>query len=149
MRRTSITPEFVEWIPGPEEMAEGLLYISIKGSSTSHLCCCGCGAVVPAPISPEGWSLIYNGESASLYPSIGSWALPCQSHYWIEDDEVKWARQFSEGEIAAVRRRAGERVNVPRARRGPLPDMSEPLSPEQPDSVRAPGRRALVRWFGR
>jgi len=34
---------------------------------------------VVTPLSPTGWSLIFDGETVSLYPSIGNWNFPCRS----------------------------------------------------------------------
>jgi Family of unknown function (DUF6527) len=50
MRRTSITHEFVEYIPA--ELAEAVLYISITYRTAVHRCVCGCGNKVVTPISP-------------------------------------------------------------------------------------------------
>lgn len=60
-----------------------------------HLCACGCRTKVVTPISSTEWRLIYDGESVSLYPSIGNWQFPCQSHYWIRRNEIRWAREWS------------------------------------------------------
>lgn len=49
-------------------------------------------------------SLTYDGEDISLAPSIGNWALPCQSHYWIHRGKARWSRRYSAGEI--IRNRA-------------------------------------------
>lgn len=91
---------FVEYLPEPLE--DGVLYISIYFSTVVHLCCCGCGSEVVTPLSPDGWQLTYDGKSISIYPSIGNWSLPCQSHYWIRNGEVQWARQWSQEEIDAT-----------------------------------------------
>ena len=55
------------------------------------------------PLSPVDWKLIYDGETVSLDPSIGSWSLPCRSHYWITRGRVRWSYDFSEDEIAETR----------------------------------------------
>lgn len=92
----------------PEVIEDGVLYISIKYSTAIHKCCCGCGSEVVTPLSPTGWQLIFNGETVSLSPSIGNWSLPCQSHYWITDNEVKWAPKWSKERIELVRYRDGK-----------------------------------------
>lgn len=100
--------EFVKYIP--EKLDETTIYISIPYATAVHKCCCGCGNEVVTPFSPTDWKLIYNGESVSLYPSIGSWALPCKSHYWIRDNRVEWAPQWSQQRIDAGRiREAAEK----------------------------------------
>jgi hypothetical protein len=93
--------EFVEFIP--DDLKERTLYISIPYCTAVHKCCCGCGREVVTPLSPTGWQLIFDGKTVSLYPSIGSWSLPCQSHYFITKNKVLWARQWSGKQIAKGR----------------------------------------------
>ena len=77
----------------PEELVEeGILYISKKYNIAIHKCCCGCGNEVVTPISSSGWQLTENDGKISLTPSIGSFSLPCKSHYWIKNSEVHWAK---------------------------------------------------------
>jgi hypothetical protein len=105
MKRTAIKHEFVEFIP--DALEEGTLYVSVPYATAVHKCCCGCGREVVTPLSPTDWELRFDGRTVSLYPSIGSWALPCQSHYWIRRNRVIWARRWSFDEIE--RGRADER----------------------------------------
>jgi len=100
-RRTSLAHEFVEYVP--EKVEEGKLYVSIPFKVAMHLCCCGCGVEVATPISPADWQLTFDGDTISLWPSIGNWGLPCRSHYWIEEDQVVWAAAWTKREIAAAR----------------------------------------------
>lgn len=93
--------EFVEYIP--EKLAAGKLYVSVEFATVSHRCCCGCGQEVVTPLSPTDWKLIYDGQSISLYPSIGNWSFACRSHYWIEKNRVHWAEAWSDERIAAGR----------------------------------------------
>jgi hypothetical protein len=93
--------EFVEYIPTGVE--EGRLYISIPFATVVHKCACGCGKEVVTPLSPTDWTLIFDGESVSLDPSIGNSGFACQSHYWITRNKVKWARQWSREEIETGR----------------------------------------------
>lgn len=99
----NITHEFVEFIP--REMEERTLYIAMEFATASHKCFCGCGAEVVTPLSPTAWQLSYDGENVSLTPSIGSWSLPCQSHYWIRKGRVEWSHQMSKDQIARVKQR--------------------------------------------
>lgn len=92
-----IRPEFVEFIP--DDVKEGVLYISIRYGTATHRCPSGCGEIVVTPIKPTDWSLIWNGESVSLYPSIGNWSLPCKSHYWIRENRIVWAGKWDTREI--------------------------------------------------
>ena len=96
--------EFVEHIP--EDLAEGVLYVSIPFGTVVHRCACGCGEEVVTPLGPAEWRLIYDGRTVSLAPSIGNWSFACRSHYWIERGRVRRSRGFSADEVALVRRKA-------------------------------------------
>jgi hypothetical protein len=54
---------------------------------------------VVTPISPVGWKLIFDGETVTLSPSVGSWDFPCRSHYFIRHDTVVWGADMSREEI--------------------------------------------------
>lgn len=95
--------KFVSLIP--ENIEAGTLYISIDFKTAIHLCACGCGNEVVTPLSPSDWELIFDGESVSLYPSIGNWSLPCQSHYWIRKGAIKWAPTWSRTQIEENRKK--------------------------------------------
>ena len=95
--------EFVEFIP--DDLEERTLYISIPYCTAVHKCFCGCGREVVTPLSPTAWQLIFDGKTVSLYPSIGSWSLPCQSHYFITKNKVVWASKWSDKRIAKGRER--------------------------------------------
>ena len=94
--------KFVENIP--EVVEEGILYVSIPYGTVIHKCCCGCGNEVVTPISPTDWSLIFDGESITLDPSIGSWSLECRSHYYIKKNKIVWSIHYSKTDIERVRR---------------------------------------------
>jgi hypothetical protein len=106
MKVDALSPEFVDHVP--DDKVDGVLYISIPFATAIHRCCCGCGNVVVTPLSPVDWRLTYDGETVSLYPSIGNWGFPCQSHYWISQNRVEWAKRWPKREIEAGR--ALERV---------------------------------------
>jgi hypothetical protein len=92
-----ITHKFVEFIP--EQIEEGVLYISIEYCTAVHKCACGCGNEVVTPISPTDWELIFNGETVSLSPSIGNWSFDCKSHYFITRNRIRNARRWKDWEI--------------------------------------------------
>ena len=71
-------------------MEHGVVYVSMAYATAIHKCACGCGQQAVTPLSPEEWSLTYNGEAISLRPSIGNWGMACKSHYWIRDNRVIW-----------------------------------------------------------
>jgi Family of unknown function (DUF6527) len=98
---SALKHEFVEFIP--ENLDEGTVYVSIRFATASHKCCCGCGNKVVTPIRPTDWKLIFDGKTVSLDPSIGNWSFPCRSHYWIRNNHVRWAGQWSAAEIDAGR----------------------------------------------
>lgn len=102
-RIDQLTPEFVEYIP--ECPAPGILYVSRRYATAMHLCCCGCGSEVVTPLNPAKWRLTEDGGTVSLHPSVGNWSLPCQSHYWITGNRVRWAAAMAPEVIAAVKAR--------------------------------------------
>ena len=103
MKRVSITPMFVEFIP--DQLDDGVLYISEKYSTVIHKCCCGCGEEVVTPLSPVEWQLRKKDDLVSLSPSIGNWNFSCQSHYWIRGNRVVWAGLMSETKIRRIQDR--------------------------------------------
>jgi len=82
---------FVDYIP--DDLEQNVLYISMAFATVVHKCACGCNAEVVTPLAPLGWQLVFDGESVSLTPSIGSWSLPCRSHYFIRKNMVQWAQE--------------------------------------------------------
>jgi hypothetical protein len=144
MRQAQLSHEFVEFIPGEPE--EGVLYISIPYSTVVHLCACGCGTKVVTPIGPADWKLTWDGDTVSLSPSVGNWQFACRSHYVINSNRVRWARPFTDEEIAAVHRRDArdlERYFASRLDAG----ADEPAAAPQ---KRPPARPSwLRRLFGR
>lgn len=92
--------EFVEFIP--KQLEPGIIYISRRFSTASHLCCSGCGLKVVTPINPAKWSLTESEGKVSLYPSIGNWSFPCKSHYWIIEGQIHWAGKLPPEKIQAI-----------------------------------------------
>jgi len=86
--------KFVEFIP--DQLEDGILYVSIVYATVLHKCACGCGNEVVTPLSPSDWQLTFNGETISLFPSIGNWSFPCRSHYWIRKNEAVWVKDWYE-----------------------------------------------------
>jgi len=95
---TKLEHRFVETIP--DELENGILYISLRFRVIMHACCCGCKNKVVTPLSPARWKMIFDGKTVSLEPSIGNWNFECQSHYWITNSEVEWARKWTDREIS-------------------------------------------------
>lgn len=104
MKTASFFPRFVEFVP--DELNQGFLYISMEYAVVVHLCACGCRRKTVTPLSPTDWKLIFDGRNVSLRPSIGNWAYPCRSHYWIVDGAVQWSSDMSEEAVADMRQRS-------------------------------------------
>jgi hypothetical protein len=94
---------FVEEIP--IELADGVLYISVRFRTALHKCVCGCGYEVVTPFSPTDWQLTFDGESVSLSPSIGSWEFACRSHYFITNNQIEHASDWDEWQVQKGRER--------------------------------------------
>jgi hypothetical protein len=99
--------KFVDKIP--ENIEEEVIYISIECETAIHKCCCGCGMEVVTPLSPTDWTLIFDGVSISLDPSIGNWSFDCRSHYWIKKNEVIWSGSWNARKINEKRK---EELNI-------------------------------------
>ena len=82
----TFTHRFVEFMP--EHLEPDVIYVSLRFALVSHKCACGCGEEVVTPLSPRDWQLIFNGDTVSLYPSIGNWSFRCRSHYWIDQNRA-------------------------------------------------------------
>jgi hypothetical protein len=98
---TDLKPRLVNVIP--EYPKTGVFYVSVEYATTLHLCACGCGHEIVLGISPDDWNLWWDGPTVSVRPSVGNWSLPCQSHYLIRRNQVRWARSWSDEEIARGR----------------------------------------------
>jgi len=96
----TIRPEFVEFVP--EELEYGVVYISMEYSVVAHLCCSGCGLKVVTPLHPSQWKLTFDGETVSLSPSVGNGELPCNSHYVIRNNQVRWAPPLTKAQTRAT-----------------------------------------------
>lgn len=99
MKHDFLEPRFVKAVP--RDIEPGVLYVSMEYGTVVHSCCCGCGFEVVTPLTPTDWCLTFDGESVSLWPSVGSWYLPCQSHYVIEKNRVRVAPRWSKSRIEA------------------------------------------------
>ncbi len=89
---------FVRFIP--DDLQDGVLYVSMEYKTVAHRCCCGCGEKVVTPISPAGWELTFDGRAISLSPSIGGGT--CNSHYFIRRGRVQWARPLTKAEAGSA-----------------------------------------------
>jgi hypothetical protein len=101
IRHPRLDHRFVNSIP--RQLEPGVLYISIECATAIHTCCCGCGEEVVTPLTPTDWKLIFDGETVSLWPSIGNWSYACRSHYVIERNRVIEALPWSDRRVANAR----------------------------------------------
>lgn len=138
----ALTHEFVEFIP--RDLKDGVIYVSIPYATAIHKCCCGCGLQVTTPLSPAQWSLTFNGKTISLHPSIGNWNFPCKSHYWIKENRVSWARQWSKLEIADVQRQDAAAL---KSQFSPVKPNQQDHIPAQPVKPSKPQRGPVRRFF--
>lgn len=99
----------------PEKMNQGVLYVALQFNTMMHLCPCGCGKEVVTPISPKDWKIVYDGQSISVNPSIGNWAFPCRSHYFIKNGKIVWAGNWSDEQIKQGRHRDLLRKRKPKS----------------------------------
>ncbi len=93
----------------PKTLEPGVLYVSEAFGTAAHLCACGCGSKIRTPLGPTEWHVEVTKRGPSLYPSVGNWQKPCQSHYWIREGNVRWAAKWTSEEIATGRRHEEER----------------------------------------
>jgi hypothetical protein len=102
--KIALRPEFVLFVP--QRPGEGVLYISRRYRTASHLCCCGCGLQVVTPLNPAKWQLTEHPDgSVSLSPSVGNSGCPTKSHYWVIRNGIQWAPAMTPGLIAAAQAR--------------------------------------------
>jgi hypothetical protein len=93
----TIQHKFVETIP--DEIPNGILFVSIRYKTAVHRCVCGCGNEVVTPISPTDWKISFNGETVSLSPSIGNWNFHCRSHYWIINNRIVYSKPWTNDQV--------------------------------------------------
>lgn len=89
MRHDALKTELVETMP--EQLEQGVIYVSEKYGIAIHLCACGCGMRTVTPFGgPSDWTLSLKGGAVSLNPSIGNWQFACRSHYYVTGGKVEW-----------------------------------------------------------
>lgn len=90
MKVSEIKPMYVEFMP--DELEEGVLYISERFELAMHLCACGCGEKTVTPIGSGRWVVTKVNEQISLRPSIGNWSgeSPYHAHYYITNNKIEW-----------------------------------------------------------
>jgi hypothetical protein len=140
MWHSHLEHRFVRYIP--EHLAPGVLYVSMEYGTAAHSCCCGCGEEVVTPFTPTDWKMSFDGETISLWPSIGNWNLPCRSHYVIERGLVIEARPWTEEQIASEHRRD-------QAAKAHYYDTPEPAKAAEPIPVPTAAREETLDLWSR
>jgi len=75
----------------PDELEQGVLYVSSEFQTAIHLCACGgCNIQTVTPLGPGEWTLTETDGRVTLRPSIGNMQFPCKSHYYITENRVEW-----------------------------------------------------------
>jgi hypothetical protein len=143
----SLQHKFVQFLP--DKLAERTVYVSMEYATVAHRCLCGCGVEIQTPLSPTDWQVSFDGETISLYPSIGNWGLPCRSHYWIDQSEGRWAGNWSKKEIAAGRERTLKERRELQNRKPSDPTRSTQKNVERSPSKPSPTRSLIERAIKR
>jgi hypothetical protein len=107
LHHTRLEHRFVQYIP--EQLEPGVIYISMEYATAAHSCCCGCGEQVITPFTPTDWRLTFDGETISLWPSIGNWNFRCRTHYIIRNSRVLGAEPWEDLQVEHGRRRDKKR----------------------------------------
>jgi hypothetical protein len=107
LRHARLEHRFVQYIP--DKLEPGIIYISMEFATAAHACCCGCGEQVITPFTPTDWSLTFDGETVSLWPSIGNWNFRCRSHYIIRRSRIFEAEAWDDQEVEDNRGRDKQR----------------------------------------
>ena len=63
MTYQTLEHEFVEHFP--EQLQEGILYVSVQSATAAHRCCYGCGNDVYTPLSPTRRAQAWLGDRES------------------------------------------------------------------------------------
>lgn len=126
MSRAAYVHRFVKAFP--DQLEDGILYVSVEFGTAAHSCFCGCGSEVYTRFSPRDWSMKFNGDTVSISPSIGNWSFPCQSHYVLSGGRVHWADPWSRERIELGR--DTDRRQKELHYKGTAPSMQAPAGAE-------------------
>jgi hypothetical protein len=75
----------------PDELEEGILYVSREYKIAIHLCACGCRGKTVTPL--KNWTITtHEDNTITLRPSIGNWLgeNPYHAHYFITRSTIEW-----------------------------------------------------------
>lgn len=88
-----------EVVTMPNQLEEGILYVSYEYSTAAHLCACGCGVKIRTPLGPTEWNIKHTKDGPSVWPSIGNWQQKCRSHYIIKSGQILWEENWEDEQI--------------------------------------------------
>lgn len=142
MTRATYTHRFVEVFP--EELEEGVLYVSVEYGTSAHRCFCGCRCEVYSKFSPNDWKMMFDGQSVSLSPSVGNWSFSCQSHYILDRGVVQWASLWSR-EMIDWNRAEDQRKKARHQKADLRTELPHSFEPVQVKSI----RERFVDWIMR
>lgn len=134
MRHSSFEHRFVKYLP--EQIEEGVLYISMKYATATHFCACGCREEVITPFTPTDWKMTFDGETISLSPSIGNWNFACRSHYFIQHGQIVEAASWTDKQIKVGRRQ--DKIAKAYYYSGKEPNTAAQPTPKSPHQVKSP-----------
>lgn len=88
LKRITVKPVTVEYIPEKEDMIQNEIYISVEYKTAVHLCLCGCGNLsVTHFMDDSGWRVYLRANlGLSIMPSILNTNCPNRYHYIITDN---------------------------------------------------------------
>jgi len=86
LRKITITPVHVGFIPDKYDMIQDEIYISNEYKTVVHLCLCGCGNLSVTPLNKDGWNMIEKDGKVSFTPSILNNNCPNRYHYIITNN---------------------------------------------------------------
>ena len=85
----------------PKQLDNNIVYHSEEFEIGALLCACGCGHRVMLLV-PDSHRITSHGGMATVRPSIAVCDVPCKSHYYITEGQVKWLPAFTDAMASAV-----------------------------------------------
>ncbi len=93
-----LSTHFVESMSDvPDDTGTSIYIVGSRGSAKWAVfdCPCGKGHQLRIPLMRSAnprWRLSKRGHEISLFPSVAVDNSPCSSHFWLQDNQVEWAR---------------------------------------------------------
>lgn len=74
----------------PNDLEEWVLYLSERYWLSKHKCFCWCGSDVVLTLDRWSHYIHFMDWTLTVSPSIGSFSIPCNSHYFIKNNTIEW-----------------------------------------------------------